>query len=831
MMKLWTVFAFLIILLTACTDDSTSNYAVSTLTRPVAMSIAVIDWVPSESDEQYADYFEDYEDDDYWSGFWSECLTKNKRAFGFVANSGNNSVARIDLCTGEVQNTHIKGNPFVVSHIAVGKFPVDLATSIDEGQTRLFVSNGGEDTLSIIMTKEAITLQDKVELSSRPSALAVVPSDINEEGDVYVAMAEIGKLAKVSKYEINGDEVWLETSFATLKTQLTPDPLPGGMVVDPNGKYLYVSDMNSNYFHIVDLDNPEFPAVVKNVFSPQRNCDISPDGRFLYLPKMDSRKIAVYDLVEDKYIDTNSELPSHLNSPTPSELIDYDIQLQSIPKAAVFVDVSKVRRSEVDGDEDLDTEDEAEISDGDSDEEIETETDVEDESEVESDSEEENEAEESAGKFKADGDLDEELEDDAEENETEVSYLEKNLYAYSIGFNGSIQVIDVHNNLHKLYDTNPQNGAELALLGNDELEVDNGLCLADIDVELYTGVTLDALWEVFYNGVIPQSDITVSGRFEFDKSHFIDSNMDFSSLEEIHPRPADYNPEDPESLKGDWLEITTQPISPVNGQGCFETVIDEEGQSTLKQLTLVKLEILEVTPEYIKYDDRGINLENCFNTAVTYQIRSNENYLVYMTRLDASGSRIGTREYQGRAINTEFSPSTVISSEEQYETLVFEHEDWQDFVCTIENTNEDGSTYNEYKFRQNMNLVGSDEPVKGMSCLSGLNSNDLPISFENEFIRFSICQDIDDKNIKLKRQDTFLYSFRTYSGINEILQVVEDEDGLEEEAYDRFVGSVLEDAVYTDLYDGYPYLFVVDSAEELVYVIDLSLDEVVRIIQ
>jgi len=96
------------------------------------------------------------------------------------------------------------------------------------------------------------------------------------------------------------------------------------------------------------------------------------------------------------------------------------------------------------------------------------------------------------------------------------------------------------------------------------------------------------------------------------------------------------------------------------------------------------------------------------------------------------------------------------------------------------------------------------------------------VSFENDYIRFAVCQDETSEMIKSKRTGSFLYSFRTDSGVNEIMQV--NFDG------DRRVGTLLEDAVMLDIYKDFPRLYVVDSSEEIIYVIDLTIDQVVQLV-
>ena len=82
--------------------------------------------------------------------------------------------------------------------------------------------------------------------------------------------------------------------------------------------------------------------------------------------------VAVFDTAEDRYVDTNQDLQSHRNAPPPSDLVSYDIDLQSYPRQVVFADVAKTTVTEpVDGDTEWDGEDESETdTDGDVEDEV-----------------------------------------------------------------------------------------------------------------------------------------------------------------------------------------------------------------------------------------------------------------------------------------------------------------------------------------------------------------------------------------------------------------------------------------------------------------------------
>ena len=104
-----------------------------------------------------------------------------------------------------------------------------------------------------------------------------------------------------------------------------------------------------------------------------------------------------------------------------------------------------------------------------------------------------------------------------EEEEEEEENAKARLYAYTIGYNGSIQLIDLEDRMHKLYDSTGGNSPSLSLVVQDELQIDNGQCLADIEWDLPVGSTQDALWELVWQGTVTQDDGSIQRRTGHEK--------------------------------------------------------------------------------------------------------------------------------------------------------------------------------------------------------------------------------------------------------------------------------------------------------------------------
>ncbi len=772
-----------------CSSYGDTTTTASSLDRPTAIVIAKLEHEPTSSEIKLYDYYLRYAEDD--EVLFEECLTFDYRAFAFIANSGGNSVAKLDLCKREVIDTHAAGNPFVVSHIPVGQFPLDLAVSRDERQSRVFVSLGGEDALSVLDTYAGLALALPVTLPGRPGALTVVPSETTPEGRVAVLLPERGEVAFVDKVQGSDVERWQVSETVSLATTATPDPLPNGLVLSPDGKTLFVTDLNSEYFYMLDMAQPTLPPRVRSVQGPQQSVSVSPDGRYLYFAKFEKSRVAVYDLVQDAYVDTNEELPSHRNHPPASNTFDYDIAVQNLPELLVFTEVKKVFPDLSGGDEDAESVEEEIETDGDTElEEIEVE---------------------------------EEAEDDPNTGigGTDVipSSVAPGLFAYVIGQRGLVQVVDVHDDMHELFDTRPSTPPSMQIVSEDELEKDNGQCLADLDVRVYRNRTPDALWELQYNGIVPLSGESNSGVIDAEKNRFYDATRNFANVSALQARNDHFN--------GDHIVITTSPIAAAGEhQGCTQEYLNENGEPAVRILQRVKLEITGITPDYLEFDSNGIDLEECFMTAVSYEIRSNDNYVVYMTELDRNAVRIGERMYQGRAGNSEFMPSDVIHGEDELDQLSFERDDWLDYLCIMSLDDGEGGEIQEYRFRTTLNLNGSDDSRQGIRCRNPWEDDDsYGTSFSNDFLDFSICQDIDSSSIQAKRQETFKYSFRTTSGINQIrVGGLDDDEYDADDEYDSVVGSIPVDAALLDFYENHPRLYIVDQAEERLYIVELDTD-------
>ena len=414
--------------------------------------------------------------------------------------------------------------------------------------------------------------------------------------------------------------------------------------------------------------------------------------------------------------------------------------------------------------------------------------------------------------------------------ESEAAEIDTSLYAYVIGVNGNVQVVDVTTNRHHFYDVTPSSSASASIPVSTDLELDSGRCTAAFSAKVSKEVTPDALWQTYFNVVLPETDIGLNGRFDFTNNRFYDESFNFATVKALRTRPkSGYDPQDRWQIKGDWLEIRTPAMQPgdAGGVGCLKNGVG---------IKTVRLEILEATPTYLVVDPGGLNLKDCFDPKelprVDYAIRANNNYVVYMTPIDSAGNVSGLRSYQGRAVNTPFSPNFSRPDETTFRDLILKNPDWSEYVCTLPHTQSDGTIQNEYRFTTDLLVGGTDQVLHGVRCLNPWDDpwdgkdpakHYFP-SFSNGLVSYSVCVDETNEAMAKKLAGGYIYSFITRSGLGSVSQT--NSDG----SVTSFVGSVPEDAMVVNEDARFPRLYLLDSSNEVIYVIDLITDTVVSVV-
>nr|WP_225951317.1 Ig-like domain-containing protein [Mycobacterium sp. OAS707] len=172
-------------------------------------------------------------------------------------------VAVIDTSTNKLVDA--KPSTSAVDSIAVGASPSALA--INSTGTRLYVSNGGSSTVSVVNTATNTEIT-RVTVGSQPSGLAVSPDD--------------SRVYALSRYS---DSV---TVISTVDNKVIGSAKvgdsPRGVVVSPNGQRIYVSNYNSGTVTVLNTAGAT-PVFVKTITvgTQPEGIAITQDGALVYV--------------------------------------------------------------------------------------------------------------------------------------------------------------------------------------------------------------------------------------------------------------------------------------------------------------------------------------------------------------------------------------------------------------------------------------------------------------------------------------------------------------------------------------------------------------------
>ncbi len=642
-----------------CTSSSGEEVAESFMERPVDMAV-VYERIPEEEyDELDANTKACFVPDELDSSLYV-------RPWGYVAQPSINAVAKVDLCHGIVFDYQWQSNPVVVSHIPVGLYPSDMAAK----DKYVIVFNSQENTLSIIdsnIDMVVATLDILPEKASSmsiagdgtlwftlPESRALVAVRPRTEGDYTTLQAETTiPLPDAASASCKGRYSPEQTEDATI--ELDKDPLPGKVSdMFNDGSFLAVPNLTDRCFFILDVENQTFESF--DIADPSTIAATSPDGRWLYIAKRWKSAVAVFDLTNEVYVDTNFDYPTHQGTPPAPDAVSYDIQTNGTPKGIAFGYYHKdhgIKRMPQEG-EDGENDPDAVIY---------------------------------------------------EEAESPAAHM----FAFIATHKGILHTIDLFDELHEEFDAYEWDDPEKELphlFSQKDPEVkairggisDGNAKISEDGFEFARHRTPDADWQIIYNGVLPGSSKSVAGRFDFEAGRLYDPRIDFRRVPILLPSGRNM---------GDRLVITTPPLArcPINIAGDYA----------------VSLEIIEVgydensnptDPDFIAYNTNGLpDLSKCFDSSVEYEIRANENYIVFEKK-----STDADYNFVGRAI-----PKLI----------------------------EEGDKCNK----------------------SGVND---PWSFLSDEIAFMVCRIVEDKNTALRAPENgilpppklFQYTFTTVSEID-----------------------------------------------------------------
>jgi len=198
----------------------------------------------------------------------------------YVANSYSNTLSVIDL--GE--NRHLE-------HLPTGAAPVNPTFNRD--WTKLYVSNSGAGTLTIVDTKTAKVVDTKPAGGPHPSGLRFLPDGkllvisfigdkTSDPGSLGVMDLATGKLVKTIPVQAQSE-----------RFDITPD-----------GKRAYVANLVAQTISVVDLEKGE---VIATIPSPERlpfNVLISPKGHRAFVANVMGNTIIEIDTTSNQVVST-----------------------------------------------------------------------------------------------------------------------------------------------------------------------------------------------------------------------------------------------------------------------------------------------------------------------------------------------------------------------------------------------------------------------------------------------------------------------------------------------------------------------------------------------
>jgi YVTN family beta-propeller protein len=177
--------------------------------------------------------------------------------FAYITNSGSNNISVIDTAT----NT-------VTANISVGMYPYGVAVTPDG--TKVYVTNIISNNISVIDT-----------------ATNTVATSINASaGDAFFGVAVNSEGNKA--YVTSGNKVdVIDTATNTIITNVTvwtglSMPNPEGIVVNPNGTSVYLTDYYNYYVYVIDTNTNTVAATIPVGQTPDEVA-VTPDGTQVYV--------------------------------------------------------------------------------------------------------------------------------------------------------------------------------------------------------------------------------------------------------------------------------------------------------------------------------------------------------------------------------------------------------------------------------------------------------------------------------------------------------------------------------------------------------------------
>lgn len=244
--------------------------------------------------------------------------SRNSKTLAFVSNSKDNNVSVIDTKTRKIDGKPIPDidEPYglattpdgrylyIVSHviknapitiidlktmnvvdkpISVGSYPKEITISPDGKYA--YVSNWQDDTVSVIDTtlKKVIAT---INVGSCPLGIAFTPDS---------------KFAYVVNHWTTHMSIIDTTSKKTIARTVYTGSGAGGVVIEPNGKFAFVTTGSSNKVIAINLDNNNIETEIVVGKIPSWIA-ITPNGKFAYVTNSKSNSVSVIDVAKQTIV-------------------------------------------------------------------------------------------------------------------------------------------------------------------------------------------------------------------------------------------------------------------------------------------------------------------------------------------------------------------------------------------------------------------------------------------------------------------------------------------------------------------------------------------------
>jgi len=230
-------------------------------------------------------------------------VINNDGATAYISNEGGRAATEKDFQIYSA-GTEIVADPVVgaaiTGTVSVVNLPsMQITNTISTGLhptgmafygKKLLVANAYSDTISVIDTT-ALKTMGTILVGSRPRESAFTP-----DGARAFVTAEIGGVVSVI-------DAAKSAVVATLKLDRPTPPKPKGVVVHPNGKWVYVANGGSNDVAVIEVEPLRVAAFIPVGTRPW-GLGITKDGKKLYVANGVSDTVSVIDTAAQKVVAT-----------------------------------------------------------------------------------------------------------------------------------------------------------------------------------------------------------------------------------------------------------------------------------------------------------------------------------------------------------------------------------------------------------------------------------------------------------------------------------------------------------------------------------------------